>query len=346
MTDAAMTDTTLDRFIRGLPKAELHMHIEGSLEPELMFALAARNGVKLPYRSIEEVKQAYDFDSLQSFLDLYYMAAGVLIRREDFAALTEAYFDRLAADGGVYAEIFFDPQTHTDRGIPMATCLGGVLDGMAAAERKHGIKSKIIICCLRHQGEAPGFKMLEEAEPFLDRIAGLGLDSSEVGFPPADFERLFAAARAKGLHVVAHAGEEGPAAFVRDALDVLKVERIDHGIRAIDDPALVARLAKDGTILTVCPLSNVRLCTVKALADHPLRRLHEAGVRVTINSDDPAYFGGYLHENYIQTAQALNLTEPELADIAANSFRGAFLSDAEKDVYLARIDAYVSTAAY
>jgi adenosine deaminase len=188
--------------------------------------------------------------------------------------------------------------------------------------------------------------MLEEAEPFLDRIAGLGLDSSEVGFPPADFERLFAAARAKGLHVVAHAGEEGPAAFVRDALDVLKVERIDHGIRAIDDPALVARLAKDGTILTVCPLSNVRLCTVKALADHPLRRLHEAGVRVTINSDDPAYFGGYLHENYIQTAQALNLTEPELADIAANSFRGAFLSDAEKDVYLARIDAYVSTAAY
>jgi len=341
MTDPRLTDTSLDRFIRGLPKAELHMHIEGSLEPELMFALASRNGVKLPYRSVEEVKQAYDFDSLQSFLDLYYMAAGVLIRREDFAALTEAYFGRLAADGGLYAEIFFDPQTHTDRGIPMAECLGGVLEGMATAEKKHGIRSKIIICCLRHQGEAPGLKMLAEAEPFLGKIAGLGLDSSEVGFPPADFERLFAAARAKGLRVVAHAGEEGPAAFVRDALDVLKVERVDHGIRAIDDPALVARLAKEGTILTVCPLSNVRLCTVKALADHPLRRLYEAGVKVTINSDDPAYFGGYLHENYIQTARALNLTEPELAEIAANSFRGAFLTDAEKADYLGRIDDYV-----
>ncbi|WP_395021051.1 adenosine deaminase [Dongia sp.] len=344
MTDST-TDTALDRFIRGLPKAELHLHIEGSLEPELMFALAAKNGVKLPYRSIEEVKRAYDFDSLQSFLDLYYMAAGVLIHRADFAALTVAYFDRLAADGGVYAEIFFDPQTHTDRGIAFGEALGGVLDGMAAAEQRHGIKSKIIICCLRHLGEEPGLKMLAEAEPFLDQIAGLGLDSSEVGFPPADFERLFAAARAKGLRVVAHAGEEGPAAFVRDALDVLKVERVDHGIRAIDDPALVERLARDGTTLTVCPLSNVRLCTVKTLADHPLRRLYEAGVRVTINSDDPAYFGGYLQENYIQTAQALNLTRGELADIAANSFHGAFLSDAEKAGYLARIDAYVREGA-
>jgi adenosine deaminase len=340
-----MTDTALSTFIRGLPKAELHMHIEGSLEPELMFRLAARNGVQLPYRSVAEVKQAYNFDSLQSFLDLYYMAAGVLIRRADFAALTEAYFDRLAADGGVYAEIFFDPQTHTDRGIPMAECLGGVLDGMAAAEARHGIKSKIIICCLRHLGEEPGLKMLAEAESFLDRIAGLGLDSSERDFPPADFERLFAAARARGLRLVAHAGEEGPAAFVWDALDILKVERIDHGIRAIDDPALVGRLAKDGTTLTVCPLSNVRLCTVKSLAEHPLRRLHEAGVKVTINSDDPAYFGGYLHENYVQTAEALNLTQPELAEIAANSFRGAFLSDAEKTGYLARIDAYVRDAA-
>jgi adenosine deaminase len=274
------------------------------------------------------------------------MAAGVLLHREDFAALTEAYFDRLAADGGVYAEIFFDPQTHTDRGIPMAECLGGVLDGMAAAEQRHGIRSKLIVCCLRHLGEEPGLQMLEEAEPFLDKIVGLGLDSSEVGFPPADFARLFAAARAKGLRLVAHAGEEGPAAFVRDALDVLKVERVDHGIRAIDDPGLVQRLARDGTILTVCPLSNVRLCTVKSLTDHPLRRLYEAGVKVTINSDDPAYFGGYLHENYIQTARALNLTEPELAEIAANSFRGAFLSAAEKADYLARIDAFVRKAAF
>jgi adenosine deaminase len=341
-----MTDTPLSAFIRGLPKAELHLHIEGSLEPELMFRLAARNGVKLPYRSVEEVAAAYNFDSLQSFLDLYYMAAGVLIHRRDFAELTEAYFQRLAADGGVYAEIFFDPQTHTDRGIPLSECLGGVLDGMAAAEKQHGIKSKIIVCCLRHLGEEPGLKMLVDAEPVLDKIAGLGLDSSERDFPPADFKRLYDAARAKGLRLVAHAGEEGPAAFVRDALDVLKVERVDHGIRAIDDPALIARLTADGTILTVCPLSNVRLCTVKALPDHPLRRLYEAGVKVTINSDDPAYFGGYLHENYIQTATALNLTEPELADIAANSFRGAFLSDAEKADYLARIDAYVREAAF
>jgi len=336
-----MIESALSRFIRGLPKAELHMHIEGSLEPELMFRLAAQNGVSLPYRSVEEVRQAYNFDSLQSFLDLYYMAAGVLIRRADFAALTEAYFARLAADGGVYAEIFFDPQTHTARGIPLADALGGVLDGMKRAEARLGVTSQLIICCLRHLGEGPGLQMLAEVEPFLDRIVGLGLDSSERDFPPADFKRLYDAARAKGLRLVAHAGEEGPAAFVRDALDILKVERIDHGIRAIDDPALVERLARDGTILTVCPLSNIRLCAAKSLAEHPLRRLFEAGVKVTINSDDPAYFGGYLHENYVATAEALNLTPPELAEIAANSIRGAFLPDGEKARWLARIDAYV-----
>jgi adenosine deaminase len=336
-----MSDSALSDFIRGLPKAELHMHIEGSLEPDMMFRLAARNGVCLPYRNVEEVEQAYNFDSLQSFLDLYYMAAGVLVRRKDFTDLTEAYFDRLAADGGVYAEIFFDPQTHTARGIALDEALGGVLDGMQQAEVRYGIKSKVILGCLRHLGEEEGLRMLGEAEPFLDRVIGLGLDSSERDYPPADFERLYDAARAKGLRLVAHAGEEGPAAFVRDALDVLKVERIDHGIRAIDDPALIERLAKDGTILTVCPLSNVRLCTVKTLAEHPLRRLFEAGVKVTINSDDPAYFGGYLHENYRATAEALNLSKPELAEIAANSFRGAFLSDAEKAGYLAKIDAYL-----
>jgi adenosine deaminase len=341
-----MTDTALDRFIRGLPKAELHMHIEGSLEPDMMFRLAARNGVTLPYRNIEEVTQAYNFDSLQSFLDLYYLAAGVLIQRRDFTDLTDSYFDNLAADGGVYAEIFFDPQTHTARGIPLADALGGVLDGMKRAEVRYGIKSQLILCCLRHLGEDQGLRMLAEAEPFLDQVVGLGLDSSERDFPPADFKRLFAAARARSLRLVAHAGEEGPAGFVRDALDVLKVERIDHGIRAIDDAALVERLARDGTTLTVCPLSNVRLCTVKSLDDHPLRRLYEAGVKVTINSDDPAYFGGYIHENYVQTARALNLTRTELAEIAANSFRGAFLTDVEKAGYLANIDAYVREAAY
>jgi adenosine deaminase len=220
--------------------------------------------------------------------------------------------------------------------------LGGVLDGMAKAEAKHGIKSKVIICCLRHLGEQAGLRMLTDAEPFLDKIAGLGLDSSERNFPPADFKRLFDAARSRGLRLVAHAGEEGPAAFVRDALDVLKVERIDHGIRAIDDPALVERLAKGGTTLTVCPLSNVRLCTVKTIAEHPLRRLLQAGVKVTINSDDPAYFGGYLQENYRATAEALHLTRAELAEIAANSFRGAFMADAEKVRWLARVADYAS----
>jgi adenosine deaminase len=341
-----MTDLDLTGFLRGLPKAELHLHIEGTLEPELMFRLAAKNGVALPYRSVAEVAAAYDFDSLQSFLDLYYMAAGVLLHREDFAALTEAYFDRLAADGGVYAEIFFDPQTHTDRGIAFGEALGGVLDGMASAKARHGIDAKVIICCLRHLGEGPGLKMLAEAEPYLDKIAGLGLDSSERDFPPAGFRTLYDAARAKDLHLVAHAGEEGPAGYVRDALDVLKVERIDHGIRAIDDPDLVARLARDGTTLTVCPLSNVRLCTVENLAAHPLRRLLEAGVRVTINSDDPAYFGGYLLENYVQTAAALDLTREELAEIAANSFRGAFLGDVEKVTWVARINDYLRNAGF
>jgi adenosine deaminase len=340
-----MSDGNIENFIRGLPKAELHMHIEGSLEPHMMFRLAARNGLTLPYRNVEEVERAYNFDSLQSFLDLYYMAAGVLVRREDFTELTEAYFDRLASDGGVYAEIFFDPQTHTDRGIRLADALGGVLDGMASAEARLGVKSKLIICCLRHLGEDAGLRMLREAEPFLDRIVGLGLDSSERDFPPAAFRRLYDAARGKGLRLVAHAGEEGPADFVRDALDVLKVERVDHGIRAIDDPALVERLARDGTILTVCPLSNVRLCTVKSLSEHPLRRLLQAGVKVTINSDDPAYFGGYLHENYCATARALDLTRPELAEIAANGFHGAFLTDAEKAGYLTQLAAYVAKAA-
>jgi adenosine deaminase len=338
-------ESALGRFIRGLPKAELHMHLEGSLEPELMFRLAARNGVELPYRSVAEVRAAYDFDSLQSFLDLYYMAAGVLRRREDFAELTAAYFDRLAADGGVYAELFFDPQTHTARGIPLDQALGGVLDGMAAAEARLGIKSKLILCCLRHLGEEAGLRMLAEAEPFLPAVVGLGLDSTEVGFPPAGFKRLFNAARASGLRLVAHAGEEGPAAYVRDALDVLKVERIDHGIRAVDDAALVKRLAAEGVTLTVCPLSNLRLRAVKTLAGHPLRQLFDAGVKVTINSDDPAYFGGYLQENYLATAEALDLTRAELGEIAGNSFRGAFITEAEKSAWLARIDSYVRQAA-
>jgi adenosine deaminase len=310
----------------------------------MVFRLAARHGARLPYPSVDALRAAYQFSDLQSFLDIYYAGCDVLRDEQDFYDLAWAYLERAAADRVVHAEIFFDPQTHTARGIPFAEALGGVLDGMEAAEAKHGIRSKLILCCLRHLGEEPGLAMLKEAEPFLDKVVGLGLDSSERDFPPADFQRLFAAARAHGLRLVAHAGEEGPASFVRDALDLLKVERIDHGIRSIDDPALVKRLADEGVTLTVCPLSNICLRAVKQLTEHPLRALLDAGVRVIINSDDPAYFGGYLLENYRATAEALHLTRPELGAIAANSFRGAFMTETEKATWLARIDTYLGQA--
>jgi adenosine deaminase len=331
-----------EAFIRGLPKAELHMHIEGSLEPELMFALARRNGVALPFDSIEAVKAAYAFSNLQDFLDIYYQGAAVLRIEEDFHDLALAYFRRLHADGAVHAEMFFDPQTHTDRGIPFAVVAEGLLAGMARARAEFGISSKLILCFLRHLDEDSAFAALKAAEPYLDRIAGVGLDSSEVGHPPSKFARVFAAARERGLKAVAHAGEEGPPAYVWEALDVLHVDRIDHGNRALEDPALVARLAREGMTLTVCPLSNLKLCVTPDLTRHPLHRMLDLGLHATVNSDDPAYFGGYLLDNYLAVTQALDLQQDQLVQLARNSFTGSFLGDAEIEARLGQIDAYVA----
>lgn len=330
-------------FIAGLPKAELHLHIEGSLEPELMFELAARNNVAIPFASVADVRAAYAFSNLQDFLDIYYAGAAVLQTEQDFRDLAAAYFDRVAADGVVHAEIFFDPQTHTDRGIPMGVVVGGLLAAMADAEAKHGLTSKLILCFLRHLDEEAAFATLAAAEPWLDRIAGVGLDSSEVGHPPAKFARVFARARALGLKRVAHAGEEGPPAYVTEALDVLGIDRLDHGNRSLEDPALTARLARTGMTLTVCPLSNVKLCNVAGIDVHPIGTMLRRGLRATVNSDDPAYFGGYVADNY--RAIAPLVTREELVTLARNSFLGSFLTDAEVAMHLARVDAYAAAHA-
>ena len=339
--DIGMTDA---EFIRGLPKAELHLHIEGSLEPELMFELGRRNDVDLPFKTVEEVRAAYAFSNLQDFLDIYYQGAGVLIAQQDFHDLAIAYFRRVAADGCKHVELFFDPQTHTDRGVPFATVIEGLLAGMAEAERDLRITSSLILCFLRHLDEDAAFATLKDAEPYLDRIAGVGLDSSEVGHPPSKFARVFAAAKAKGLKVVAHAGEEGPPAYVWEALDILHVDRIDHGNRALEDEMLVKRLVDDGLTLTVCPLSNLKLCVVDDLKQHPLKAMLGLGLKATLNSDDPAYFGGYLGRNWTLTAEALGLSRDELVTLAKNSFTGSFLPAETVKQRLAEIDAYVAKA--
>jgi len=330
----------LDTFIAGLPKAELHLHIEGSLEPEQMFAFAQRNNVAIPFASVEEVRAAYEFSNLQDFLDIYYAGADVLRTEEDFRDLALAYFERVAEDGVVHAEIFFDPQTHTHRGIPFGVVANGLLAGMDEAESRLGITSKLILCFLRHLDEEDAFKTLTQAQPWLDRIAGVGLDSSELGHPPSKFERVFAAAAAMGLKRVAHAGEEGPPAYVEEALDLLAVDRLDHGNRSLEDPALVARLARSSMTLTVCPLSNVKLCNVASVDVHPIDRMLELGLRATVNSDDPAYFGGYVADNYRAIAQGRALSRRDLVTLARNSFLGSFLSDAEVAAHLAKVDAY------
>jgi adenosine deaminase len=330
------------QFIRGLPKAELHLHIEGSLEPEQMFELARRNRIALPFKSVEEVRAAYAFSNLQDFLDIYYQGAGVLMTEADFHDLAMAYFRRAAADGARHVELFFDPQTHTDRGLPFSVAIEGLLSGMAEAQHSLGVTSKLILCFLRHLDEDAAFATLKAAEPWLDRIVGVGLDSSEVGHPPSKFARAYAAARERGLKLVAHAGEEGPPAYVWEALDILGVDRIDHGNRALEDPALVERLAKSGMTLTVCPLSNLKLCVVDDLKAHPMKRMLELGLHATVNSDDPAYFGGYLAENWIQTYGAVGLTRAELITLAKNSFTGSFLTEAEIAPHLAAIDAYAA----
>jgi adenosine deaminase len=333
----------LSAFIRGLPKAELHLHIEGSLEPELMFELARRNGITLPFPTVEAVREAYAFSNLQDFLDIYYQGADVLRTEADFHDLAMAYFRRVAADGCRHVELFFDPQTHTDRGIPFSVGADGLLAGMAEAERTLGITSKLILCFLRHLDEDAAFATLKAAEPYLERIAAVGLDSSEVGHPPAKFARVYAAAAERGLKRVAHAGEEGPPEYVWEALDLLHVDRIDHGNRALEDPALVKRLVAEGMTLTVCPLSNLKLCVVDDLAVHPLKRMLDLGLKATVNSDDPAYFGGYLGENWLAAAKAVALSREDLLTLARNSFTGSFLTPAEQARHLAEIDAYAAS---
>ena len=310
-----------------------------------MFHLAARNGIALPFASAQAVREAYAFSNLQDFLDIYYQGASVLRTEQDFIDLVMAYLGRAAADGCRYAEIFYDPQTHTARGLPFPVAICGLLAGMAQAEAMMGIRSKLILSFLRHLDEEDAFATLRAAEPFLPHIVGVGLDSSEVGHPPAKFARVFAAARERGLKVVAHAGEEGPPEYVWEALDILKVDRIDHGNRALEDPALVRRLAAEGMTLTVCPLSNVKLCVVDDMAHHPLKRMLDLGLKATINSDDPAYFGGYLGANWRAAAEGLELTREELITLARNSFTGAFLEPAEVERHLRAIDAYAAQAA-
>ncbi len=327
-------------FIAGLPKAELHLHIEGSLEPELMFTLAQRNHVAIPFASVEEVRAAYAFSNLQDFLDIYYQGMGVLRSERDFHDLTAAYCARAHADNVRHVEIFFDPQGHTARGVAFETVLNCITRALDDAAASHGMTSRLIMCFLRHLSEAETEATLDEALPYLDRIAGVGLDSSEVGHPPAKFERVFARARGLGLKIVAHAGEEGPPAYVHEALDLLKVDRIDHGNRSLEDVALVARLADEGMTLTVCPLSNLKLCVVGDMAGHPLKTMLGAGLKATVNSDDPSYFGGYVNANYLAVADALDLSKDDLLTLARNSFTGSFLDDADKAKHLAAIDSY------
>jgi adenine deaminase len=329
-----------EALIAGLPKAELHMHIEGSLEPPMLFALAKRNRISLPFASVEALRAAYRFERLQDFLDLYYQGAAVLRTEADFHDLALAYFERAAADRVAHAEIFFDPQTHTARGIPFAVVAEGLLAGMAEAWPKHGVTAKLILCFLRHLSEDDAFATLKAAEPWLDRIAAVGLDSSELGHPPAKFARVFERAGAMGLKRVAHAGEEGPPDYVTEALDLLRIDRIDHGNRSLEDPVLTRRLARAGITLTVCPLSNLRLRVVPSLEAHPIARMLRLGLRATVNSDDPAYFGGYIGDNF--RAVAPLLTRDELITLARNSFLGSFLPHEQIAAHLARVDAYAA----
>lgn len=325
-----------------MPKAELHVHIEGTLEPALAFALARRNGISLPYADEAALAAAYDFDSLQSFLDLYYACADVLRSADDFRDLMLAYLERAAADNVIHAEIFFDPQTHTARGIPFLTVLDGLEEGLKQGKARWGISGRLILCFLRHLSEEDAFATLAEAEPHLARIDGFGLDSSEKGNPPSKFERVFARCRAFGKPVVAHAGEEGPPEYIGQALDLLGSARIDHGVRALEDAGLVARLVREGVPLTVCPLSNIRLCVFKTMADHTLGQLLAQGVKVTLNSDDPAYFGGYMNDNIRAVQAAFHFDVATWYRLARNSFEASFASDAEKSGWIARLDACVA----
>jgi adenosine deaminase len=330
----------LQALLRAMPKAELHIHIEGSLEPELIFELARRNGVALAYPSVEALRAAYAFTDLQSFLDIYYAGASVLLHEADFFDMAWAYFLRAKADNVVHAELFFDPQTHTERGVPIGSVIQGLSRACARAESELGISARLILCFLRHLSEEAAFETLEAALPWRGHFIGVGLDSSERGHPPEKFARVFERCRSLGLHVVAHAGEEGPPAYIRSALDVLQVQRIDHGVRCLEDPALVQRLARERMPLTVCPLSNVKLCVYQSLAQHRLPELLAAGLVATVNSDDPAYFGGYINDNFTATFEALpQLGREQAYSLAKNSFDASFAPAADKARWTAALDA-------
>ncbi|HAJ11551.1 MAG TPA: adenosine deaminase [Comamonadaceae bacterium] len=336
-----MNAVELARFI---PKAELHIHIEGSLEPELIFELARRNGVALAYPSIEALRAAYAFTDLQSFLDIYYAGASVLLHPQDFHDMAWAYFRRAHADNVVHAEIFFDPQTHTARGVPIASVIEGLAGACRRAREELGISSALILCFLRHLGEDDAFATLDAALPWREHFIGVGLDSSEVGHPPEKFERVFARCRELGLRVVAHAGEEGPPEYMWQAIDLLKVDRIDHGVASVQDPLLMAELAHTRLPLTVCPLSNLKLCVVRDLREHPLKTMLDAGLCVTINSDDPAYFGGYMNANFVQTTEALQLTREDVIALAKNSFEASFIDVAQRQAFVAEVNRVAAAA--
>jgi len=324
-------------FIEKVPKAELHLHIEGSLEPELMFKLASRNKSKIKFKNVEEIRKAYNFSNLQTFLDIYYEGAGVLQKEEDFYDLTWEYLERAKKDNIKHTEIFFDPQTHTARNIHFAVPFKGIHQALKDGEIKLGISSKLILCFLRHLSEEEAFKTLEEAKPYKNDIIAVGLDSSEAGHPPSKFKNVFAEAIKQGYRTVAHAGEEGPPAYIWEALELLKVKRIDHGVRAVEDPKLMEYLVKTKVPLTVCPLSNYKLRVFKNLRDHNLKKLLDQGLMVMVNSDDPAYFGGYLNQNFIETAEALNLSVADIAKLCENSFTASFLDEKTKNAHIAEI---------
>jgi adenosine deaminase len=334
-----------EEFIRGLPKAELHVHVEGTLEPELAFRLAAKHGIELPYATIEELRAAYQFEDLQAFLDIYYAGADVLRDADDFHALATSYLRKAHSEGVVHAEMFFDPQTHASRGIELATVLEGLTRAQREAEQESGITSRLILCFLRHLSADEAMRTLEDALPYRDTIAAVGLDSSEVGNPPSKFANVFARARDAGLPAVAHAGEEGPPTYIVEALDILQVRRIDHGVRCEEDPALLARLARERIPLTVCPLSNVKLNVFPSIADHNIKRLLARGICVTVNSDDPAYFGGYLVANFLALERGLGLSRTELTTLARNSIEASFLEDSAMRHWYRAIDAYTAGAA-
>ncbi|MBO0334147.1 adenosine deaminase [Sneathiella sp. CAU 1612] len=330
----------LKRFIQKMPKAELHLHIEGSLEPELMFALAKRNDIEIPFATVQEVRDAYSFSNLQDFLDIYYQGMSVLLKEQDFYDLTFAYLTKMQEQNVIHVEIFFDPQGHTDRGVPFATVIDGITRALDDGLAKFGITSKLILCFLRHLSEDAAFDTLAQALPFRDRITAVGLDSSEMGHPPSKFARVFEKAKAEGFLAVAHAGEEGPPEYVYEALDLLKVDRLDHGNRALEDTALVTRLADSQIALTVCPLSNYKLAGVTDMRAHPIKKMLDLGLKATVNSDDPSYFGGYVNENYDAIIESLSLTKAEILKLARNGFEASFCSEKEKQAMISRLEAY------